>query len=298
MEKKELLEIALNAKLPYREILDIPITKKFGLEIEMEANEDDYLYIYNYNLKNRNWHNHKECSISKNGHELVSPPLINNHDTWELLKKIGIRMRCSDITFEDASFQINIDASLTEKDMLYFLKLYAVYESIIYRISKGKSKYLRELAKIYAISIRRLSLNYNIKTIKALIETKNYGVCLKRYINSKVNKDIFPNVIEFRTPNGTNDYWLWQNYINIFYHMIKVVEEQQIDYEKIDYLFALLNQLQVYRWYDILKDYEKLDIDKALDFANTIFTEDVDKIYFLKHYIGNDSYYVKKNMVK
>ena len=48
--------------------------------------------------------------------------------------------------YKKSSFQVNFDGSLlpTTEDRIRFLKLYAMYEDIIYRFSKGDDKEFRE----------------------------------------------------------------------------------------------------------------------------------------------------------
>ena len=116
--------------------------------------------------------------------------------------------------------------------------------------------------------------------LERFLFNKYYGVSLKGKLGT-IYSSLYPvNLIEFRTPNGTDDVWLWQNYINTFYNIIRTFEVGSIDYEKIDYLY--------YRLFGTISydTYEDMHLDKAIEFANIIFNNDRDKLYFIKQYIG------------
>ena len=94
-------------------------------------------------------------------------------------------------------------------------------------------------------------------------------------------------LIEFRLPNGTNEYTLWFNYINMFANLVNAVKEKRID-EK--YLDLLLQREKEHYNTNYKYQYKNFKIKEELlnDFLNTIFDNDEDRLYFTKQYIGDE----------
>ena len=161
-----------------------------------------------------NWFVKDDRSLMKDKNAEIATPVLNNEKNyWILLKKLAKMIKKLNPSFDNCSFQVNFDGSLlpTEAARVTFLKLYAYYEDIIYRFSKGEDACYRESLDTYASPII-LSLKdtlYFGEDDKDLIlerfsNQKRYGISFKTE-----NKDL----IEFRTPNGTYNPILWQNYI-------------------------------------------------------------------------------------
>ena len=287
MEKKELIQRAIYTDLPLRDKLDMNDTK-FGVEIETSlSNEEDKFFLLSNDFTKNGWSEHQDPSIKKGiSFELASPVYIDNDVTWKELKLLSDRLKKCKINYEQCSFQTTINCCLNDIDIVYFLKFFAIYEKVIYRFSMGFDSHLRDNIKVFSTSLRdelndRLKLSDDAKVIlERFLFNKYYGVSLKGKLGT-IYSSLYPvNLIEFRTPNGTDDVWLWQNYINTFYNIIRTFEVGSIDYEKIDYLY--------YRLFGTISydTYEDMHLDKAIEFANIIFNNDRDKLYFIKQYIG------------
>ena len=99
-------------------------------------------------------------------------------------------------------------------DRARFLKLYAMYEDIIYRFSKGEDSEYRETLDMYAPPIilsLKGALQYDDEAaIDIFSDNKRYGLVFK----SK------QDLIEFRTPNAKSNPILRQNYITTFYYLL------------------------------------------------------------------------------
>ena len=79
-----------------------------------------------------------------------------------------------------------------------------------------------------------------------------------------------------------------QNYINTFYHIRKYITSKDLDKERINYHFNNIDQT----FSDGL--YNQLDIESCFEFIHTIFSNDLDKLYFLKQYLKNHEQKVRK----
>lgn len=284
MQNKELVESALYDTLPLRD--KINVDKIFGLEIEMGIkNEDDMLFIASKDLREsgyeRKFDNTIRCEYPV---EIVSPKLYGN-DIWEPLCLLSERMKKCDLNFNYASFQVNMDVSYSYLDFCHFLLFFRTYEYIIFKFSMSFQEFFR--SHEYSKSLKDFFRFYMAKDgntfeIEKLIEYKRYCVEFKL---KDGNKTYLPDIIEFRSGNGCDDVWIWQNYINTFYYLEEYIHK--IDLDLIDYDLCHLQKRD--------KPYSVLWLEDALKFANTIFKEDIDKIYFLRQYIGYDLEEVKKD---
>lgn len=267
-----------NNPLMYRELLTIPQDVNFGLEIELEKVKRDLVYqLVNKNLGDRWYVKEDKSLIEGYSAEIVSPVLQNQIHTWKLLKKLGELLKHLSPSYNNCSFQINFDGSLlpSVEDKVRFIKLFAVYEDIIYRFSKGDDEFYRDSLDIYASPI-----------ILALKDTLRYGdneTIIDRFSNNKRYGIMFKtnniDLIEFRTPNGTNNPILWQNYITTFYYLLKLASSTKYNKKEIDkYIDEFVG---IY----LLESYEKLRQDKAILFSDLLFENKTDKIYFLHQYM-------------
>lgn len=195
-----------NNPLTFRSKLTIPEREKFGLEIELENVDYDQVYTLVKKQFGVSWKVKKDKSLQKGSNaEIATPILQNTKNTWLLLKEMGKLLERLDPTFQNASFQVNFDGSLlpTTEDRIRFLKLYAFYEDIIYRFSKGEDQEYRDSIDIYASPII-LSLKDTLR-----FEKEDPNLVLEKFNNNKRYGVTFKtegqNVIEFRTPNGTKN---------------------------------------------------------------------------------------------
>lgn len=272
--------IEANTAIEYRSILTIPKNINFGLEIELEG--------VNYDEVKRLCHNQFKSSLviktdkslqqGKNA-EIATKVLQNTKETWQLIKKIGKLLNHLNPTYNNCSFQINFDASLlpSNEDKIRFLKLWTLYEDIIYRFSKGEDQSFRESLETYAYPIA-----YKIKDISNRYDEQ---LIIELFTNNKRDGVVFKtkptDLIEIRTPNATNNIILWQNYITTFYYLIKLVTSNKYPKKEIDKYIDQFTRIY------LLESYELLREEKAIQFANLIFPNQTDQIYFMKQYIGS-----------
>lgn len=269
-----------------RKILEIPSFVNFGLEIEIEGVAFDTVARLIRNTTKNMWHVEGEISLSEKGAEIVSPILQNKKETWKLLDKVSKTLHFLKPTFEGCSFQVNYDRDLlkNEEKFLNFIKLFMAYEDVLYLFSKGKDEKIRTSAGLYAQPIARMLYkngcvkeDLSLADLAFLKNSKFFALALK-----KRKKEI----IEFRTPNGTDDTVLWQNYIMTFYSMLAYANDAFYDTQKINQYLK-----EPYSLYENSK--LKFPFIKIVEFATMIFPSELDQLYFLKQCVLNREEEVK-----
>ena len=262
--------------------IDKSIYIPYGIEIEMES--VDFLRgkrIISHKI-DKNWKIGVDKSLKGDGLELTSPILDNNKETLQRLKKISKTLQFLIPSFESSSFQINLSAdSLNQDDFVYLLKIFSLYENIIYRYSCGIDGILRDCISLYSAPIERLFsekyfMNANvIDSYFRFINSKAYGLSLKTLTDN--NRDPI-KVIEFRTPNGTVDFNLWMNYIVFFSSLLTTIIDKKYDAEYIDYIFLGMN------FFQSMEEMLKVDEKRAKELADLIFNCEEEKDIFYSQY--------------
>lgn len=263
----------------YREVLGIPRKVNFGLEFELDKIDPNEVYKLVRKEFGSSWIVKDDKSLTKGeSAEIVSPVLHNTKDTWILLKRMGELLERLNPNYDKCSFQVNFDGSILPRaeDRVRFLKLYAMYEDIVYRLSQGDDGCYRDSIEEYAAPI--------ILTLKGGLSISNNACChlfsnQKRYgINFK-DKD-GKDLIEFRSPNMSNNPIFWQNYINVFYYMLMKGSKSKYDKSEAD------RYVDSYWKSYILEDYEREKRDKAIQFAKVMLPDNMDKSNFFHQYMG------------
>ena len=270
-----------NTPFIYRDRLTIPKNVNFGLELELDKIDPDKVYKVVRSQIGRDWKIKDDKSLTKGqSAEIVSPVLQNNKETWIVLKKLSDILSKLKPNYDNCSFQVNFDGDCLplENDKLQFLKLFAMYEDIIYRFSKGEDSEYRDSLDMYAAPIILLLkdclLFYDSADVAIfqLSDNKKYGVVFKQE-----NQDL----IEFRTPNMTSNPILWQNYITTFYYLLKASVSDRYDKDVVDKYIEQFNKTY------LLENYELEKREKAIEFSNMIFPHSIDKTYFMHQYLGD-----------
>lgn len=266
-----------NNPLEYREKLTIPSSVNFGLELELDKINPNEVYRLIRNNFGTEWSVKTDDSLTKDKNaEIVSPVLQNQKETWILLRKMGELLEKLNPSYEKCSFQINFDGTLLPsiEDRTRFLKLYAMYEDIIYRFSKGEDDNYRESLETYAAPIA-LALKSSLALgdeapVDMFTNNKRYGIVFKL-----ADKDL----IEFRTPNMTSNPILWQNYITAFYYLLEFTASRKYDKKEVDrYIEGFCKMYP-------LENYELEKREKALQFTRKIFPHSIDQISFMHQYL-------------
>ena len=268
----------INSPMEFRSKLTLPHKANFGLELELD--KVDLLEVRE--LVGRNIggdfsvKNDKSLTTGMNA-EINTPVLRNSKATWELLKRMGELLKKINASYDRCSFQVNFDGSLlpSVEDRVKFLKIYAMYEDIVYRFSKGEYLSYRDSLEEYASPIILtlkgvLSIN-NDAVVEMFSNQKRYGICFK-------SRDC--DLIEFRTPNMTDNVCLWQNYVTFFYYLLNLVHSGKINMREVDEYISSYSRIY------ILENYEKEKEEKALQLSKKLFCNSTDRINFMHQYLG------------
>ena len=288
IERKLSLDKPEDYYLEYRDTLGFDDRITFGFEIEFEHMDYDVVNRWFEKTLPRGWHVKTDETLN-NGGEITTGILTDNTVDWYSVKRTCERIR------EIAKVGINTGSHIhigtqalgdNYSSWLNFIKLWSVYENIIYRFCYGEYLNARPnitetafpLADIYwdsAIRYKNLS-NYK-SLIKKLNISRYTAVNVKR--SSDGTKENKYNTIEFRCPNGTLNEVVWQNNLNLIIHLINYAKSNNFDDYKVEKRKYLNRNIK----YNI-DYYNEIDIDMAIELSNMIFDKEIDKLYFLRQY--------------
>ena len=227
--------------------------------------------------------------FTKLGGEITTPIMNNRIKDWKELKmvcdmlkqseNIKINGRCSAHIHTDRNIYKNL------KEYKNLLKLWMVYEDIIYRFSYGETASPRELTTKYAKPLSYLV--HEILTPLEKVETEQelikliriVGIERKMGLNLTNLTDIYKkkDTIEVRTYNGTINEKIIQNNILFNENLLYYATEEKFDEEFIEH--RIKNYTTIH-----LNESIKIKQKKAQELANLIYNDEKDKIYFYKQY--------------
>lgn len=299
----ELIILLKNYYLTLRENLNLNKKVSFGLELEFTSlNEEKIRLIMNKLFPKEEWLLKKENSV-KDGLEIASAVLIDEKPTWYTLKDVCEKISKYAKVNLDAGAHIHVGAHIlgsNKTNWLNLMKLWAVYENIVFRFSYNEYLTARPLILGYAPPIANslwydyehaLKNNYDIEDLLALITrkyTKEHALTFSHVYSTNFTKRKYKNTLEFRLPNGTLDPIIWQNNVNVFTKMMLYAKSSSFNHDIIDKRY-----LKVKDMFQNLHYYNEIFLDQALEFCDLIFTSNIDKLNFLKQYLKN--YKIIKN---
>lgn len=256
----------------------------------------DYQFFGTQDDKDHYWLYHYENCSDHNifdGLEITSPILYNTSESFnQIAQVINMLQKIKARAGERTGAHIHIGASpfTNKKQLEILLKLYAVYEPIFYLYSKnGNLGHVRKQAEYSAEpvrnSIKNILLEDNILenyiANNTGVENKHSAIHFKHF---DLNDPEYGSSFEFRCFNGTVDYKIWQNYINLILNFVSYVLNNEVDE---DYLNYRLQQIIKIRdeW---TIDETLSDAKKALikEFENVIYSDDLDRQDFDDHIKG------------
>ena len=261
----------------YRTVLGIPKKVNFGLEFELDKVNPDEVYKLVRKEMGTRWLVKEDKSLTKGENaEIVSPVLTNTKDTWNELLRLGELLKSLNPDYEKCSFQVNFDGSLlpSNKQRVRLLKLFAMYEDIIYRFSQGEDDHYRESLDTYAapiiLALKGMLSVGDSAAVGMFTDQKRYGITFK-------SRDC--DLIEYRTPNMTDNPLYWQNYINTFYYLTIAAHRPRYSMAEVDKFIESFSKIYV------LEGYEREHLDKALEFADAFLPSNTDKSNFMHQYV-------------
>ena len=296
IKREEIIEEVKKVPFELRSSINLDSKYTFGVEIEFEN-------ACLSNFQNIGiWKSKSENIISKItgedilGGELTSPILRDNEDCWkEIYKKCKKLIQYNAMTSEYTGGHIHIGAQALGNDptnIRKFLKLWELYENVIYYFSYGYSNKPRLGINVYAQPIGG-KLKLNRKSLEGYTTFAGFYGWLQKFFGDAKNKKLGinfknyrgweedeNNTIEFRCPNGILDSAMWQNNINFFTRLTISSHGQNCDEELLDYLLSKKSDSE-YK----LDNFGIIDIDKAIYLSDMIYDKEIDKLLFLKQYL-------------
>ncbi len=316
----EIKQELLNIKLDYKNKINIP-DEKFGIEIEFAGaifnNVNNKLNeVLGYETKDieqrkkleeeksryKKWRLVNDGSVqansyyqAKKGGEINSPIMKNKKKYWEELKEVCLMLKKQEyikITSR-CSIHVHTDKTIYNEVEEYknLLKLWILYEDIIYKFAYGEINTPRETLLNFA---RPFCASFDIQTIKLIkdlenIETKQQlikllnnerklGLNLTNILQEK-NKEIkvLKPTIEIRVYNGTLNENLIQNIVRFNQNLLGYAQKENFDKEFIEYK---IKNYEPFYYGETIKEKE----EKAEEFSKLIFKDELDRLKFLKQY--------------
>lgn len=310
IDLQDLLYYIENYYLELRNRLGFEGYITFGLELEFE-------YAMQARIENKL----KEMSLASTwrlkddgslyaGAEINSPILKDTKNAWIHLKKV-----CSAVD-ENAKIWIHSGGHIhigtqviggKTESWLNFIKLWSVYENIIYRFSYGNfltarrsmNEYAKPMTMTFWQDYQELRDLDQLDTKTIISELSHQKEQAVNFLNvSHFNNRSDKNTIEFRCPNGTLDPIIWQNNVNLFVNMLLYSKSPRFNDDVIQ------NRRNINEdKYSTLSWYDEIYLQQALELCDMLFTNNLDKVYFLRQYlksfeIGNKKLSISKPFTK
>ena len=303
LDLQDLIIQVENYFLEYRTLLGLPEDLTFGVEIEYESIMRKLTDRF-IEKKMPDWNSKRDGSLSSGG-EITSPVMVDELKYWQQLKEICdyLTKRGAD-TQHNAGGHIHIGTCILGDDVeawRNFLKLYTIYENVIFRFIYGDKisarkklfQYAPPIADVLYESLDRINRAEEVSDFSYTLPTSNryaaLNFCNVSFYNPSSNYG--KNTLEFRSPNATTDAIIWQNNINAFAKMLVASRKKIMDEDFLDY--KLKKEYMPYSENKYLYDY--INFKNVLEFVDLVFDNNLDKIYFLRQYLKDfqDGYGIK-----
>jgi len=146
------------------------------------------------------------------------------------------------------------------------------------------SIYSKPLSKLYYNRLLEFKKrNYNV-SLEELLVTMQFG--FKQYalgIHRLPRKDTSfeeGKTIEFRCFNASLEPVIWQNNLNFLVHFIKYAKSGKFDEDKVNNRIS--SKIDSFSSFE---EYNKINLEEALELADMIFDNNLDKMNFLRQYL-------------
>mgnify|MGYP004673021867 CR=1 FL=1 len=289
-ELEDLFVLIDDVYMELRENLGLSNDITFGLEIEFE--ESNNVEIEKWLEVNHltSWYLHDDVSLKRGG-EVTSSILYDKKETYEELDAVCSIIKKQAKSFNNAGGHIHIGSQIINKDskvLLKLLKLWAVYENIIFRFSYGEyltgRRSIDHYAKVMHEEFIKVYEKYKesdisfLELIKVLQANTKYQAL--NFNNVKQEDFDYGNTLEVRCPNATLNSVIWQNNVNFFTKLFTYAKSLDFDYDKLDRRYNINKDN-----YNLYSMYNEIYLRQALELCDLIFNNNLDKVYFLRQYI-------------
>lgn len=275
--------------LEYRKTLGLEKDITFGIELEMEYVKKNIIKDRLNNNTFYKWNLKSDTSLEQ-GLEINSPVLIDIEKHWSELEQICDICKDNSKIASHCGGHVHIGTQILGNNFKYwvnFFKLWSTYENIVYRFTYGD--YLTERKSIsFALPIagilwekcKKINTDDLKKFITSISKERNRAINFGniKSFDSYAEK----NTIEFRCPNGTLNPIIWQNNINLLIKLLLYCKNDNFNNDVIE-TRREYNQKECYS----LNIYKEIYFSQALELADLIFSNNQDKVYFLRQYLKN-----------
>ena len=288
--------------LELRKTIDIDKNIKFGTEIEFEDANREKIEIDLYStFPEYDWVVKDDKSLY-NGAEAVSKVLSDNEETWNSLSAACEIISNNAKVVSGASAHIHICMNIIGNNPKYwrnFAKLWMTYENVIFRFlygeytspREGMEKYAKPISNFLIENFDRIEDRAQMISANYMMKVLNAGDDRRRAINFRnasntelynFNREVDKNTIECRVANGTFNPIIWQNNINLLVKLLEYSKREDFNEEIID---RRLKETISKEIPGSIYKYSQINIDSAIELADLIFNNNLDKIYFLRQYL-------------
>jgi len=314
----EILKYINKYYLEYRCLLGFDNNVTFGIELEMEyfkggfSNFEPFRQLINNTVSNGNWDTKNDVSLLNGkydyGREISSDILRDCETSWIDIKNVCEVSSLWGVIGSKCGGHIHVGAQILGSNTLYwyrFIKLCSIYENIIYRFGYGEYLTYRPIittkakpsALLYGsrLPIIESKINNDLFTMLIYVRDKSvpldslkdYGISFWHMLCDD-NYDMYEDynkinrycTVEYRAPNGTFDYVIWQNNINFFVKLLLYCKSDNFDDDVLDRRYFLVSDN-----FNNLSSYSEIHLEQAIELCDMIFSNNLDKIYFLRQYL-------------
>ena len=297
---QDLIILIDNYYIDLRDYLGLENDTTFGLEIEFENVVSDRIYD---DLKNsfhsNNWEISDDNSLN-NGAEINSPVLKDIKSDWQNVVKACLIATRNAYLGLNSGGHIHVGTQILGDKMaswLNFVKLWSVYENIIFRFLYGEFltnrpnilDYAAPLAECFWNDYKKFKDQNDLESFLFAIDHDRYQAVNFGNIDiDSLTSFKQYNTIEFRCPNGTLNPIIWQNNVNFLVKLLMYSKSNNY----CDDIVENRHQINEDNYYK-LKWYNEIYLEQSLELCDMIFSNNLDKINFLKQYLK--SFMIKKN---
>lgn len=281
-----------NYYLELRDGLGFDHSITFGLELELEnAVREKIADELREESLFDTWVMKYDASLN-DGVEINSPILKDTSTSWTNLKKVCSIVNENAMIGPCSGGHVHVGTQVLggkKESWLNFIKLWAVYENIIYRFSYGDflsarpkiQRYAKPVAQDFWSDYQKLRRGCQLKTediVKKIDGTRAQAVNVRnvKFFNELYRK----NTIEFRCPNASSNPIIWQNNVNLFVHLLLYSKSTSYNDDVIEKRKSMNEDK-----YAELYWYNEIYLQQALELCDMLFTNNFDKIYFLRQYL-------------
>jgi hypothetical protein len=279
--------------LTLRKQIGLKQTDTFGLELEFEnAKRDKIESLLEKDSSLNDWIIKNDSSLCY-GAEINSPILRDTKANWDNLNKVCDIVEPLASIEKKAGGHIHIGTQTIGDNVyswIHFIKLWSVYENVLFRFFYGDHLTARSCINEYAEPLAdKFWDDYNQMLVESpslpiliyhVTHTRHQAVNFKRVNRHNCGEFWKNNTIEFRCPNGTLNPTVWQNNVNTLVKLLHYVKSSDFNDDIVEKRHSInqdeFNQLELY---------DEIFLDQALELSDMIFHNNLDKIYFLKQYL-------------